>query len=174
MESSGFKAAEAALEKAINACLDAYASGRFRPLLEDDWLAMLYAQLFRELGDASTIHVKTRIGRFESKWDLVLGPVEHDYSIIPEAVAEVKFIARAFSDQQCLHVFDETRQRDLPKLASLRTTCGSVHILIFDEVGWFQRSRFRESGVSRLETIRQLAADQGIALEYNRLDEPIS
>jgi len=143
-----------------------YRQGSFKPILEDDWIAMLYAKLVDGLANATKVHVKTRIEGHNSKWDLVLGPVASGYYVVPQLVAEIKFVASAFSDQQCLHTFGEARDRDVRKLSAVRPQCEFCTLLIFDETDWFRRSRFRETGLSRLETLVQLTAECGIGIQH--------
>lgn len=159
------------LRIAIESSLQLYHEGRFNPLLEDDWVALLFAEVIRESGDATHVHVKTRIQGFDNKWDLVMGPTANDYFVVPRVVAEIKFVARAFSDQQRLHRFEEARDRDVPKLEAVGSHCESASLLIFDEVDWFRRSRFRDTGASRLETLVNHCAEKNVQIQYYALNE---
>src|SRR2546427_7903420 len=159
------------LRIAIESWLQLCREERFKPLSEDDWVALLFAEVIRESGDATHVHVKTRIQGFDNKWDLVIGPTANDYFVVPQVVAEIKFVARAFSDQQSLHLFEEARDRDVPKLAAVASHCESASLLVFDEVDWFRRSRFRDTGVSRLETLVSHCAERKVQIQHYPLNE---
>lgn len=125
-----------------NLCQD-YDDKTFIPILESDVVAYLYHLWITRFGEASNLHLDTRVyEKLDSKFDFVVGKVDYGAGrpcmTKPELVAELKAFPYGFSDQQhrvhYLHVIKD----DLPKLHSLKIPVDSRYEILFDEDDYLQ------------------------------------
>jgi hypothetical protein len=133
-----------------------YANSKFIPILEADVTGYLYYLWVSKIGDASRVHLDTRIcGLENSKFDFVVGDVNLQAErpcIKPELVIEIKSFPTGFTNQQHRVHYFHVIENDIPKLGKLNKPLGDRYILLFDEDNYL-KGFDRKSGTSRIERI---------------------
>ena len=151
---------------------------KFIPILEADVVGYLYYLWISKMGDASKVHLDTRIFGFEDrKFDFVVGDVNFNAGkpcIKPEFVIEIKSFPIGFTNQQhrvhYLHVIED----DIPKIGKLKEPSDNRYILLFDEDNYlkgFDR-KSKSTRIDRIRTTRN-AIDPRIEIIWINKEEKI-
>jgi len=148
---------EKVIGKVLEKLVADYAMNKFIPILEADVVGYLYHLLILEAGDASRIHLDTRICLFgNSKFDIVMGAMCYEYKRPcikePELVIEANAFPKGFTRNQYRKRYQKTIEEDIPKLAHLAKPPKDRYILLFDENNYL-RGYDRKTKSSRIDRI---------------------
>jgi len=152
------------LERCVQTLVGDYNKGHFDPILESDIVGYLYHLWISLFGSPDTVHLNTRLCEsLKRKFDFVVGNVNIEESRPcvknPELVVEVKVFPRGMSSPQHREHWRKVVEKDIPKLAKLRTSLKKRYLLLFDEADYL-KGQYRASKMSKMDYIKKVRENE--------------